>query len=361
MKVLVGMSGGIDSAVTAYLMKEAGHEVQGVTMLLGNNDSSKLSNPEGKNYCFAPNKEEDLEKVDFLCKKLGIEHIIVDLSKDFENTVLQNFKDEYLNGRTPNPCVWCNVKVKFGAMIEAAKKAGLVFDKFATGHYANIIEENGRYVLKRAKDAKKDQSYFLYRLTQEQLSNTLFPLGPYTKAEIKAIDVREGFHKEEQTESQDFYDGDYTELLNVEAEPGNIVDRDGNILGKHHGLFHYTIGQRKGLGIAAPKPLYVLELNTKTNEVVVGYKDETYNVVVEAKQVVWGSYSSIDNERFMQVKIRSTGSPVEAKVSSYKDKNGEDVLVASFDVPIQAATQGQSLVIYEDDKVVAGGIISLTK
>lgn len=361
MKVLVGMSGGIDSAVTAYLLKQAGHQVEAVTMLLGNNNISKLSNPGGKNYCFAPNKEEELEKVKALCEKLQIKHNIVDISKNFEDTVLKNFKEEYLNGRTPNPCVWCNVKIKFGAMVDAAREAGLVFDKFATGHYAQIIEKDGRFILKRAVDEKKDQSYFLYRVTQKQLSNTLFPLGGYTKDEIRKIDVEQGFHKEEQTESQDFYDGDYTELLNVESKVGNIVDLEGNILGKHSGLFHYTIGQRKGLGIAAPRPLYVLELRTSTNEVVVGYKESTYNTVVQANNVVWGMVDKIEEDSEFEVKIRSTGYPVKAKVSSFKNDSGEDILVAKFEPPIQAATSGQSLVIYKDDKVIAGGIICLTK
>jgi tRNA-specific 2-thiouridylase len=360
MKVLVGMSGGIDSSVVAYLLKQKGYEVAGVTMLLGNNESSMIANPQGTNYCFAPNKDEDIKKVKEICAKLDIPHTIVDISSTFEETVLSNFKNEYLNGRTPNPCVWCNVKVKFGAMVDAARAAGLEFDKFATGHYARILEENGRFFIKRAADQKKDQSYFLYRVNQEQLSNTLFYLGDYQKSEIRAIDVAQGFHDEEQTESQDFYGGDYTDLLGVEGVPGDIVDRDGKILGKHNGLFHYTIGQRKGLGIAAPQPLYVLELDTTKNEVIVGYKEDTYYTEVEATQVVWSKVTSLE-EGLYEVKIRSTGLPIQATVSSYKNEDGEDVLKAVFDPPIQAATEGQSLVIYQDDCVMAGGIINKTK
>jgi tRNA-specific 2-thiouridylase len=360
MKVLVGMSGGIDSAVSAYLLKQKGYEVSAVTMLLGNGKSSKIANPLGTNYCFAPNKEEELDKVRELCKAMDIKHTIVDISSTFEDTILSNFKSEYLNGRTPNPCVWCNVKIKFGAMVDAARKAGLEFDKFATGHYSKIIEDNGRFFIRRAKDQNKDQSYFLYRLTQQQLSSTIFPLGNFNKDEIRAIDVEQGFHKEEQTESQDFFDGDYADLLNVEARPGNIVDCDGKVLGKHNGLFHYTIGQRKGLGIAAANPLYVLKLDTATNEVVVGFKDETYNVEVEANQVVWQKYTTIDDGIYA-VKIRSTGSPVNAKIESFKSDDGEQHLRAIFDPPIQAATQGQSLVVYRDDDIICGGIINKTK
>lgn len=360
MKVLVGMSGGIDSAVAAYLLKQKGYEVSAVTMLLGNSESSKIANPMGTNYCFAPNKEEELDKVRELCKAMDIKHTIVDISSTFEDTILSNFKSEYLNGRTPNPCVWCNVKIKFGAMVDAARKAGLEFDKFATGHYSKIIEDNGRFFIRRANDQIKDQSYFLYRLTQQQLSSTIFPLGYFNKDEIRAIDVEQGFHKEEQTESQDFFDGDYADLLNVESKPGNIVDKDGKILGKHNGLFHYTIGQRRGIGIAAANPLYVLRLDTVTNEVVVGLKDETFNVEVEANQVVWQKYTTIE-DRSYTVKIRSTGIPVKAKIESFIGDDGEQHLRAIFDHPIQSATQGQSLVVYSDDDIICGGIINKAK
>ncbi len=359
MKILVGMSGGIDSAVSAYLLKNSNNDVKAITMLLGKGNQ-ELKDAKKTNYCFAPNKEEELTQVKEICDKLEIESIILDLSNNFTETVLQNFKDEYLSGRTPNPCVWCNSKIKFKAMLDEARKSGIEFDKFATGHYARIIEKDGRYCLYRSKDLKKDQSYFLYRLTQEQLSQIIFPLGNFTKDEVREIDVEQGFHKEEQTESQDFYDGDYTDLLNVESKEGNIVDKDGNILGKHNGLFHYTIGQRKGLGIAAPRPLYVLELNTQKNEVVVGYQESTYNKVVEANNIVWGSRISLNNEK-LQAKIRSTGYPSNVVASSYTDDNGQEILRCEFEEPIQAATLGQSLVIYDGDEVVGGGIICNTQ
>jgi tRNA-specific 2-thiouridylase len=359
MKVIVGMSGGIDSAVAAYLLKEQGYDVKAITMILGKGNKT-LADTKKNNYCFAPNKQEELNKVKEICEKLDMKSILLDLSTNFENTVLKNFKDEYLSGRTPNPCVWCNSKIKFKAMLEEAEKLNIEFDKFATGHYSRIIEKNNRYCLYRAKDLNKDQSYFLYRLTQEQLSRVLFPLGNLTKPEVRAIDVKLGFHKQEQTESQDFYDGDYTELLNVESKEGDIVNQDGKILGKHKGLFHYTIGQRKGLGIAADRPLYVLKLDTLKNEVVVGYQECTYNKIVEAKDIVWGSRISVDSE-MLEAKIRSTGYPLKALVSTRTEENGEQVLIAEFEEPIQAATVGQSLVIYDRDELVAGGIICAAK
>ncbi len=358
MKVLLGMSGGIDSSVSGYLLKKNGHDVTAVTMLLGQGNE-QIKNAKKTNYCFAPNKEEELNKVKEVCEKLDIKSVVLDLSNEFSSTILQNFKDEYLNGRTPNPCIWCNSIIKFKAMIDEARKSGLEFDKFATGHYARIVDKNGRFCILRAKDLKKDQSYFLYRLNQEQLSQIIFPLGDLTKDEVRAIDVANGFHKEEQTESQDFYDGDYTELLNVESKEGNIVDRDGNVLGKHKGLFHYTIGQRKGLGIAAPKPLYVLELDTINNEVVVGYQEATYNKIVEAKNIVWGARCELNNEK-LQAKIRSTGYPSPVIASSYIDEDGNTILSCEFEEPIQAATLGQSLVVYDGDEIVVGGIISKT-
>ncbi|MBR4426665.1 MAG: tRNA 2-thiouridine(34) synthase MnmA, partial [Spirochaetales bacterium] len=230
MRVLVGMSGGIDSSVAAYLLKQQGHEVLGVTMSLWK-EGRVFHGDFYKDACFSPNKEKEITETREICGKLGIEHTVLDISDLYESTVLRNFREEYLSGRTPNPCIWCNQKIKFGAMVEYARQAGLKFDKFATGHYARIEEKNGRFCLKRGIDPIKDQSYFLYRLSQRQLGSTLFPLGEMTKKEVREIDVKLGFHPQGHPESQDFYSGSYSDLLGVEPKSGDIVDTDGKVLG----------------------------------------------------------------------------------------------------------------------------------
>ncbi len=363
MKVLVGMSGGIDSSVAALLLKDAGHEVVGVTMTIWKEDlptAERLRKATAEtgvkvNSCYSPDKSEDIETTKTICRQLGIEHFTLDCSDLYESTVLRNFRDEYLGGRTPNPCVWCNALVKFGAMVDYARQRGIEFDKFATGHYARVLHDtaSGRWALRRAVDIKKDQTYFLYRLSQEQLSTVLFPLGEMTKDEVRKIDEKYGFHRPGQDESQDFYGGDYSDLLGVSSEQGNIVDTDGNILGRHEGVWHYTIGQRRGLGIAAPKPLYVLALRPAANEVVVGYEEDTYQRTVRAALVNWGVAETLDGDAPVMAKIRSTGEPRPATARLLSDGR----LEAVFDEPVKAATPGQSLVLYRDDTIVAGGII----
>lgn len=352
MRVLVGMSGGIDSSVAAYLLKEQGHEVMGVTMSLWK-DSIVPSSKPVRDACFSPMEAQDIEKTKEICRILGIQHTVLDISDLYESTVIRNFREEYLSGRTPNPCIWCNQKIKFGALVDYAREAGIEFDKFATGHYARIEHENGRYCLKRGKDPVKDQSYFLYRLSQKQLSDTLFPLGGMLKKEVRAIDEKLGLHPQGQSESQDFYSGSYADLLDVEPKSGDIVDLEGNVLGKHNGIWNYTIGQRKGLGVSAPRPLYVLSLDVPNNRVVVGYEENTVDTTVRASKINWVSVEGLDKPIQACAKIRSTGTPVACNV--YMDRM--DRLCAEFEVPVKAATCGQSLVVYDNDTVLAGGII----
>lgn len=352
-KVLVGMSGGIDSSVAAYLLQKQGYEVTGVTMAIWK-EGREFHGDLTANACFAPTETKDIDHTAQICRKLGIKHYVLDISELYEKIVLGNFRSEYLSGRTPNPCIWCNQKIKFGAMVERAREEGLEFDYFATGHYARIQkQENGRYALLRSVDLSKDQSYFLYRLSQKQLSETLFPLGSMTKAEVRKIDVSLGFHPEGMTESQDFYSGAYSDLLDVKPKSGNIVDKTGKILGRHSGVWNYTIGQRKGLGIGASRPLYVTELRVETNEVVVGFEEDTKDVSVTASQIVWGAVDKLEGSMDAIAKIRSAGLPYECRASL----TGDGKIKAVFKNPVKAATCGQSLVLYDKDRVLCGGII----
>lgn len=351
MKVLVGMSGGIDSSVAAALIKEQGHEVEGITMLIWKKDSPYPA-PASSNSCYNPEKEEDIEEIRRICRTIGIEHRTVDCSDLYESTVLDNFRSEYLSGRTPNPCMWCNQKIKFGAMVEYAR-AITDFDIFATGHYARVEKgDNGRYQLKKAFDIKKDQSYFLSRLSQEQLSSVMFPLGSMLKSDVRKIDEKYGFHMPGADESQDFYGGDYTDLLGVKDREGEIVDIDGRVLGHHKGFWHYTIGQRKGLGIAYSEPLYVIGIDSRENRVVVGTANKVYHNAVKAGNIVFSSESGIDEDRVYSVKIRSTSPGEAARIR----QNG-DMLEISFLSPVKAPTPGQGAVVYDGDRVIASAFI----
>lgn len=350
MKILVGMSGGIDSSVAASLLKEQGHEVMGITMTIWNR-RTHLERRAGSRSCFAPDKSEDIAQIQKICSVIGIEHTVLELSDRFEELVLDNFKSEYLGGRTPNPCVWCNQLIKFGAMVDYARESGIVFDKFATGHYAQIGAHNGRLCIERAVDRRKDQSYFLYRLSQEQLERTLFPLGSLTKEEVRAIEALLPFHRPDQSESQDFYDGDYTDLFDVEDRVGNIVNLRGEVLGTHNGIFHYTIGQRKGLGVSSSQPLYVIALHPERNEVVVGFREEALQTTVAATDVVWQSCTSVAGE--VEAKFRSMSELFEAVAEGEGDH-----ISARFPSSVHGAAPGQSLVLYREDQIVCGGIIT---
>ena len=356
MKVLLGMSGGIDSCVSAWLLKEQGFEVEGATMLLWKRGTEK-EGTEGRNACFKADPSKLKNEVEELSKKLEISAHMIDLSDDFEKIVLKNFKSEYLSGRTPNPCVLCNKRIKFSLLLEKAKEMNLEFDKIATGHYARIEKKNKRYCLRKAVDKKKDQSYFLYQLTQQQLSKTIFPLGEMTKQEVREIDKTLNLHKEDQSESQDFYSGPYVDLLDVKPKEGNIITMESKILGHHDGFWNYTIGQRRGLKIAYPEPLYVLELRVATNEVVVGTKDEVDHKTVFANQINWVSIDKIDNPIKAFAKIRSTGSEKPGILSF----DGER-LSFEFENKQKAPTTGQSLVVYDEEGyILCGGIINEIK
>lgn len=352
-KVLVGLSGGIDSSVSALLLKEKGYDVKGVFMKIFDERNKKFVN--FKNACYGP-EEKDIEDVEKICKILNIPFYIIDLKNEYKEIVLKYFKDEYLSGRTPNPCIICNRFLKFGILLKKAFSSGINFDYFATGHYARIEydKRKKRYILKKGIDKEKDQSYFLFLLTQEQLSKIIFPLGNYTKKMIREIGERYGFPLINKEESQDFISGDRFFLFEKDKKEGLIVDRKGNILGKHKGIIYYTIGQRKGLGIATGKPLYVIEINSKENKIVVGEENDLYKKGIMVENLNFISIEKLEKQIEVEVKIRYKHNPAKALIKPI-DKDRVEVI---FKKPQKAPTPGQAAVFYIKDKVVGGGFIS---
>ena len=298
MKIAVGMSGGVDSSMAALLLLQQGYEVIGLTMRLwqggGQAGGSRRSG------CYGASEEEDIAAVEEICRKIDIPHYTINLVKEYEETVLRNFSSEYLAGRTPNPCVLCNQFIKFGALLEHARASGTIFDRFATGHYARIEkdEKSGRFLLKKAADLKKDQSYFLYRLSQAQLAQTLFPLGEMSKERVKTMASEAGFgYLADKAESQDFIDsGDYQSMfLQQESKPGRIVDEQGRQVGRHDGIHRFTVGQRRGLNLGgSAQPLYVLHIDAQSNEVIVGPKIRLAVRQLTASQLNWIAIEGIN-------------------------------------------------------------------
>jgi tRNA-uridine 2-sulfurtransferase len=352
-KVAVGLSGGVDSSVTAALLIKEGFELCGLSMQIY--DEGIKIDTAGKNACYGPNKENDLASARAICDALGIPFHVIDLRLEFTENVIKYFRGEYLAGRTPNPCIVCNRILKFGFMLDKALKTGIEFDRFATGHYARIVEENGRYLLKKPLDTSKDQTYFLYSLSQRQLGRTIFPLGEYRKSEVREIARSIGLHTSERPESQDFISGgDYTPFFNEgDIRGGNIVDNDGRVLGQHRGIIYYTIGQRKGLGIAAPKPLYVSEIDVKNNRIIVSDQSDIMSKVMTVKDINLISVDTLETPIKADVKIRVQHKAAPALVSGIGDGRAKVV----FDEPQLAITPGQSAVFYVDDVVLGGGVI----
>ena len=316
MKIAVGISGGVDSAVAALLLKEQGHEVVGVTMTLGRADEAK-----------------SLAEAKAAAERLGIELKVFDFSHEWSLNILQYVQRTYLEGKTPNPCVRCNEMVKFGLLPRAAFEMGC--EKFATGHYARIgIGDQGLGIrLMRGVDRGKDQSYFLYRVKPEILERTIFPLGELTKGEVRAKARAFGLEVAEKGDSQDFCGGDPMRIVNEPDREGEVVTVEGKVIGKHRGYWNYTVGMRKGLGIGGGTPYYVVALDAKQNRVIVGFKDEAVRYDLELTDTV----GIIDKS--LPVKVRSAGEP-----KCLKDG-------------ISGIAPGQSAVFYDGDVVVGGGII----
>ncbi len=342
-KVLVGMSGGVDSSVCASLLKEKGFSVAGVTLSLIENNTADETNI------------SDAKKV---CDNLGIEHFAVDLSKDFKQNVINNFIDEYINGRTPNPCIVCNRYIKFGKMLEIAKEWG--FSKIATGHYATVREKDARYLLCKAKDETKDQSYVLYCLTQEQLASVQFPLGELSKSQVREIAESKKLVNAKKKDSQDICfvpDGDYASFIentaNYISDTGDYVNLKGEKIGQHKGVIHYTIGQRKGLGIALGKPAFVIDKNPITNQVVLGDEEYLFYKKVLVENVNFIPFDNLENEMKVCAKLRYRHKEQPAVIKPL----GNGQVLVEFDEAQRAPSSGQAAVFYDGDIVVGGGTI----
>ncbi len=346
------MSGGVDSSVAAALLIEDGYEVIGLTMRLWD-DKTK----DGESECSA------VSDARAVCEKLGIRHVVADFRESFRENVIEYFVSEYQIGRTPNPCIVCNKFLKFDEMLKCAEELGA--DYIATGHYAKIEynESTGRYVLKNAESAQKDQTYVLYSLTQKQLSKTLMPLGKLeSKAETRKIAEELGLltaHKSDSMEICFIPDGDYAAFIEehtgIVMPEGEFVDVDGNILGKHKGIIHYTIGQRKGLGVTFGKPMFVTKINPETNEVVLGEKGTEFSKELVAEKLNFISIEKLTQPIEVLAKVRYSARP--AKATAFPQEDGFVKVV--FDEPQRAVTPGQAVVFYElsGNGVVGGGII----
>jgi len=347
-KVLVGLSGGVDSSVAAALLKEEGFDVVGVFMKIW---AGGKGVKEGG--CYGP-KEDDLKLVEITAKILNIPLIIIDVVEEFEKIVLKYFKKEYLKGRTPNPCLICNRFIKFGVLVEKVKKIGIDFDYFATGHYARVEydKKKRRYILKKGIDEEKDQSYFLAFLTQKQLSKLIFPLGHLKKSEVREIAKKYGLPSSEKKESQDFVSGDKFFLFSQQKQ-GDISDTDGNYLGKHKGIHFYTIGQRRGTGVAKGYPVYVVEIDGEKNRIIVGKKKDVYKKCLIAGKINLVSVDGIESGMKVEGKIRYKSPLSEATVFPVE----KDKVIVKFKKPQWAITPGQAVVLYKGDEVICGAII----
>jgi tRNA-specific 2-thiouridylase len=342
MKILVAMSGGVDSSVTAYLLKREGHDVAGITMRLG------YGTPDGTVY-FGEQSVLDAKRV---CGHIGIPHHVSDCTDMFDELVIGNFTSEYSIGRTPNPCVLCNRYLKFGALFREMKSLGC--EALATGHYASKGFIGSFECIRKNSDPAKDQSYFLYGIDKDVLKHVVFPLAEYSKNEVREIAREAGIPVAEKKDSQDicFISGDYREfpgIKNIPSVPGNFVTRDGKFLGRHLGTHHYTIGQRRGLGVSAEAPLYVTAIDTVKNEVVLGPREDLRSRGLIARQLNFFTAALPEN---LLVKIRygKKETPCTAEI------RGEEMTVM-FAEPLDSVTPGQSAVLYSGDCVVGGGII----
>ncbi|MBS6517948.1 MAG: tRNA 2-thiouridine(34) synthase MnmA [Clostridium sp.] len=354
-KVVVGMSGGVDSSVAAWLLKKQGYDVIGVTMQIWQDQDQQTEEENGG--CCGLSAVDDARRV---ASKLEIPYYVMNFKKEFRKYVMDYFVDEYLNARTPNPCIACNRFVKWEALLKRSLDIGASY--IATGHYARIEQlPNGRYALRKSATAEKDQTYALYSLTQEQLSHTLMPVGEFTKDEIRAMARELDLQTADKPDSQEICfipDHDYAKFIaedtDRELPEGNFVDQNGRILGRHKGLIHYTVGQRKGLNLSMGHPVFVVELRPETNEVVIGDSQDVFSKSLRCRNLNWMAVDGLHGQemRFM-AKIRYGHKGALCTVREV----GPDLVECEFDEPQRAITPGQAVVFYDGEYVAGGGTI----
>lgn len=353
-KVVVGMSGGVDSSVAAYLLKEQGYDVMGVTMQIWQDED--IDEQEENGGCCGLSAVDDARRVSY---DLEIPYYVMNFKKEFKDKVIDYFIDDYIKGRTPNPCIACNRYVKWESLLKRSMDIGAKY--IATGHYAQIEKlPNGRYALKKSVTAAKDQTYALYNLTQYQLEHTLMPVGAYTKDKIREIAEQINLKIANKPDSMEICfvsDNDYAGFIESETgtkfETGNFVDINGNIIGQHKGIIHYTIGQRKGLNLSMGKPVFVVDIRPDTNEVVIGEGQDVFAQGLRANQLNFMTIDKLEEPMSVMAKIRYNhlGSPCQIRMS------GEDEVEVIFEEPQRAITPGQAVVFYQDDYVLGGGTI----
>lgn len=351
-KVMVAMSGGVDSSVTACLLQKQGYEIVGATMKLFQN--SDVDVPKEKACCSL----DDIEDARAVCARLGVPHYVLNMTADFAKEVMERFVRAYEQGFTPNPCIDCNRYMKFERLLH--KALTLNMDYVATGHYARIEKQGDRLVLKKATDLHKDQSYVLYSLTREQLAHTLFPLGGLTKPEVREIAAENGFVNANKHDSQDICfvpNGDYFSFIEQYTgktyPAGDFVDLNGKVLGRHKGIIRYTVGQRRGLGLALPASMYVVQKDLEQNRVVLGFNEDLFSKEVTVQDINLTACDRLETPTRLYAKIRYNQTEQPATVT----QTDENHLKIVFDEPQRAVTAGQAAVLYDGDTVIGGGTI----
>jgi len=355
-KVVIGMSGGVDSTVAAYKLKEMGYEVIGITMKVWDEDEENYAEDYGG--CCSLSAIEDARRV---AEKIGIPFYVVNYKKKFYDSVIENFIDEYLNGKTPNPCIRCNKYVKFDELLKTAHSLGAYY--VATGHYAKIThnDETDRYLIEKSNEPKKDQTYMFYNLSQDQIKHILMPLGEFeSKGEVRKMAEELDLTIARKSDSQEIcfvIDDDYPRFVKEHSgkkiKTGNFVDKEGNVLGKHKGIIYYTVGQRKGLGVTFGKPMYVIEIKPDTNQVVLGDNEDVFKTELIAKDVNFIPFEDVTEPYKCMGKVRYSAPLAPCTV----ERIDENQIKVTFEQPQRAVTPGQAVVFYQDQLLVGGGTI----